>query len=185
VARVVSAIWMVRHPPVAVSGVCYGQLDVATTVDAYEAASLVDREFRQRSSASWDVIWSSPWERAERLARVLASQSGVPMYRDARLAELSFGEWEGKRWSELETTDGARFTSWMRAYDTVAPPGGETADALLARVRSFLLDVEQSAGTVLAVAHAGTIRAARAVRTGARFSEVSHAPVPFLVPERI
>lgn len=176
---------MVRHPPVAVSGICYGQLDVATAMDDSEAAALVVREFRQRSSSSWDVICSSPWERAERLARVLASRSGVPMYHDPRLAELSFGEWEGKRWSDLEMNDGARFTSWMRAYDTVAPPGGETADALLERVRSFLLEVEQGGGTLLAVAHAGTIRAARAVRTGARFSEVAHAPVPFLVPERI
>jgi alpha-ribazole phosphatase len=176
---------MVRHAPVAVTGVCYGQIDVATTMDAFEAAAHVDRAFRERGATRWDMVCSSPWERAAGVARVLAAQSGVRMHRDARLSELSFGEWEGRRYSELEVNDGARFMSWMDAYDTVAPPGGETADALLERVRSFLTEVEQSACTVLAVAHAGTIRAARAVRAGARFSEVAHAPVPFLVPERI
>jgi alpha-ribazole phosphatase len=180
-----SEIWMVRHAPVVVRGVCYGQLDVATTMDASEAATRVEHAFRTMSAERWDVICSSPWERTEELARVLAARSGVVMRRDARLSELSFGEWEGKRYSDIEANDAVRFSSWTRAYDTVAPPGGETADALLERVRSFIREIEQRACTVLAVAHAGTIRAARAVRTGARYSKVSRASVPFLVPERI
>jgi alpha-ribazole phosphatase len=185
VAAVVSKIWMVRHAPVAVTGVCYGQLDVATIMDASEAATRIEHASRVMSAERWDVICSSPWERTEEVARVLAARSGVVMRRDARLSELSFGEWEGKRYSDIETNDAARFSSWMCAYDTIAPPGGETADALLERVRSFILEIELGASTVLAVAHAGTIRAARAVRSGARYSNVARAPVPFLVPERV
>lgn len=176
---------MVRHAPVAAAGVCSGQRDVATLMDAEEAATRVERALSEMNAPRWDAIWSSPWQRAEAVARVLASRSGVAHHRDARLSELSFGQWEGARYSELSANDAERFTAWMRDYDTVAPPGGETANALLERVRRFLVDVEQSHHAVLAVAHAGTIRAARAVRAGVRFSDVVQTPVEFLVPERI
>jgi alpha-ribazole phosphatase len=116
---------------------------------------------------------------------VLGARSGVPVRSDPRLSELAFGAWEGIPFGEIEAHDRERFTAWVRSYETIAPPGGETADQLVARVAHWLSEIESSGNTVLAVAHAGTIRAARAVRAGLTYSGVVHARVEFLVPEKI
>jgi broad specificity phosphatase PhoE len=178
---------MVRHAPVGVAGVCYGQRDVATTMDASSAAAVIEDALSRSGAPPWDEIWTSPWERTFLLAAALAERAGpgTVLGRDARLSELAFGEWEGLTYSEIETRDAARFSRWMLSYDSVAPPGGETADALVARVAHFLADVESSGKTVLAVCHAGTIRAARASRARTRFSSVAMTPVPFLSPEEL
>ena len=180
-----TAIWMVRHAPVRASRLCYGQSNVATRVDAKRAADSIENELRKRDAGPWDELWSSPWERTERVAAVLGARSGVPVRADARLSELSFGAWEGIPFGEIEAHDRERFTAWVEAYETVSPPGGETADQLVARVADWLSEIERTGKTVLAVAHAGTIRAARAVRAGTRYSGVAHTRVEFLVPERI
>lgn len=179
------AVWMVRHAPVRASRLCYGQSNVATRVDANRAADSIESALRKREAGPWDELWSSPWERTERVAAVLSARSGVPARSDARLSELSFGAWEGIPFGEIEAHDRERFTEWVRSYETIAPPGGETADQLVARVADWLSEIENSRKTVLAVAHAGTIRAARAVRAGLRYSGVVHTRVEFLVPERI
>jgi alpha-ribazole phosphatase len=180
-----AAVWMVRHAPVRATRLCYGQSNVATRVDANRAADSIEAEFRKRGAGPWDELWCSPWERTERVAAVLAARSGVPCRSDARLSELSFGAWEGIPYGEIEAHDRERFAEWVRAYDTVAPPGGETADQLRTRVADFLSEIDGSGKTVLIVAHAGTIRAARAVRAGLPYSGVVHTRVEFLVPEKI
>lgn len=179
------AVWMVRHAPVRATRLCYGQSNVATRVDANRAAESIETALRNRGAGPWDELWSSPWERTERVATVLGARAGVPVRSDARLSELAFGEWEGIPYGEIEAHDRERFSEWARAYETVAPPGGETADQLLARVADWLSEIDASGRTVLAIAHAGTIRAARAVRAGLRYSGVVHTRVEFLVPERI
>ena len=180
-----STVWMVRHAPVRASRLCYGQSNVATRVDAKRAADSIEKELRKRNAGPWDELWSSPWERTERVAAVLATRSGVPARSDPRLSELSFGAWEGIPFGEIEAHDRERWTAWVEAYETVAPPGGETADQLVARVADWLAEIDRSGKTVLAVAHAGTIRAARAVRAGLRYSGVVSTRVEFLVPEKI
>jgi hypothetical protein len=68
VAALVTEIWMVRHAPVVVAGVCYGQVDVATTMDDWAAALIVERALQERSAPRWDVVCCSPWQRAEHVA---------------------------------------------------------------------------------------------------------------------
>jgi len=78
----------------------------------------------------------------------------------------AFGLWEGREFAEIERTDAVRFQLWMRAYEVEAPPGGQTAAQLRARVTDWLEERQKTAATILAVTHAGVTRMARAVAAG-------------------
>jgi probable phosphoglycerate mutase len=82
---------------------------------------------------------------------------------DARLKELSFGDWEGLIWDEVEARDpeGARAreaNKWR-----FAPPHGESYADLVARLTPWL---DERDGDAFVVAHGGVARAFMAILAG-------------------
>ncbi|MEM7669600.1 MAG: histidine phosphatase family protein, partial [Pseudomonadota bacterium] len=71
---------------------------------------------------------------------------------------------------------------WAEDPLNTAPPDGETFAALVLRVEAALADLVP--GTVV-VTHAGPIRAARMILTGAGFEQVFAEQVPYAAPIRI
>ena len=137
-------VFLIRHPrPLIEAGVCYGRLDV----DA-EAVPAVAARLRELLPAGVPVI-SSPLRRARRLAEALHAEPRL----DARLAEMDFGEWEGRRCADSER---AQLDAWAADVLHFTPPGGESAAMLQARV---LACAASYAGERLAlVAHSGVMR---------------------------
>jgi alpha-ribazole phosphatase len=187
-----SALWCVRHAPVAVTGVCYGHADVPLQIDAREAAFTVQRALAAGGVALREV-WCSPAARTRSVAEILAAESGASLHVDPRIAELAMGEWEGRPFAEIEQTDAARFARWMAAWRTEAPPGGETVASLVARVTAWLNDRRvaerafDDARHVLAVTHAGVIRAIRAVTRATTYESIldTDGPVTHLALEPV
>jgi alpha-ribazole phosphatase len=163
---------------------CYGQTDMATRVGASTAAAAVANAFVTLSPSPCAAVYTSPWRRTREVAERLAARWDVPLRVDARLSELSFGEWEGRAYADLERTDAERLHRWMQDYEHVPPPGGETAIALVARVSSWLDEVRALGTVILAVTHAGPIRAARALVSGEPYSVQALSPVAHLELER-
>jgi len=180
-----SAIWLVRHAPTLGQGVCYGQSDVAVTLGPVEAARAIGESWTELVRGDPPEIWTSPWARTQPVAEELARRFGVACHVDARLSELSFGAWEGRAFSEIERHDSAQFQRWMKAYEVEAPPLGETAAQLRARVSQWLEERRAASKTVLAVSHAGVIRMGWAIADGLAYSDVAGRPVPHLLPQRI
>jgi alpha-ribazole phosphatase len=178
-------IWLVRHAPTSNTGICYGQSDVPVTLEPVEAAHAIFENWTERSDAGTPEIWSSPWARTLPVAAELARLFGTVCQVDARLSELSFGAWEGRAFSEIERDDAGRFQRWMAAYEREAPPGGETAAELRARVAEWLEERRAAGATVLAVSHAGVIRMSGAIAGGLSYADVAGKPVAHLVPQRI
>jgi alpha-ribazole phosphatase len=177
-----ASLFVARHAPVAVDGICYGQSDIPTQIDANAACDALFAELA-RGDARIDRVWSSPWRRTLEPALRLAERLGVPLEIDGRLSELAFGVWEGRRYAELETD--ATFCAWMKAWRDEAPPGGERVADLMERVRAWHLDTRSRAETALAVTHAGVIRALRAEARGLRYEDMVGDPVPSLRIESI
>ncbi len=176
-------IWLARHARPVAHGTCYGQSDVAVSLSAADAASELRERFAAVHRGAPSELWTSPWARCHDVADELGRAWGIPARADARLAELSFGAWEGRKFAELEADEGFQF--WMRNYETAAPPGGETVAQLRARVGDWLSERETGncGGPVLAITHAGFVRSARAIARGVSYATVVGEPVLHLVPE--
>jgi len=83
---------------------------------------------------------------------------------DVRLRELDFGAYEGRTLATLQEDPGYR--AWVDSAGELAPPGGESAAQLWARLSAWLGEVLARAQTdghqrVLAVSHGGAIRELR------------------------
>ena len=180
-----SSVWLVRHAPTTLMGICYGQSDVPVTPEPAEAARLVAQHWEAEGMNAPSELWTSPWVRAQTVAAELARRWQISLHVDARLSELSFGLWEGREYSEIERTDAVRWEHWMRNYEIEAPPRGETVAQLRARVAAWLEERKADRESVLAVTHAGVVRTARAVVAGMPYSAVVGDAVSHLRPERI
>jgi broad specificity phosphatase PhoE len=115
-----------------------------------------------RSPAQYDYV-SSPLRRARETMDVMREALGLAAddYRvDARLAELSFGEWEGLTYAEVMMRD--KHIVDRREGDKwhFLPPGGESYQQVAVRVGAWYAAAERD--TVVA-AHGGTARALLAV----------------------
>ena len=83
--------------------------------------------------------------------------------REPRLAEMSWGAWEGRKLEELREALGEEMRqNEGRGWD-FRPDGGETPREVYARVASWLREVDRP---TLAVTHRGVIRAILASATG-------------------
>lgn len=86
--------------------------------------------------------------------------------REPRIAEMSWGAWEGRRLEELRAELGeAMRENEARGWD-FRPEGGESPREVLARVRPWLAEVAASGRATLAITHRGVIRAVLAQALG-------------------
>lgn len=141
-------VFLIRHPrPLIEAGVCYGQLDV----DAEDPLPIAAR-LRPLLPPGVALI-SSPLQRALRLAEALHAEPLV----DSRLMEIGFGDWEGRRWDEIERS---AIDAWAADLLHFAPPGGESAARLQRRVAEFADFAATLSGDAVAlVTHSGVMRA--------------------------
>ncbi len=105
----------------------------------------------------WVAAFASPLGRSRESAAIVAARLGAPVEVDQRLAEISYGAWEGRTPEEVRATpEGARrYAAWEARPATVSPPEGESAEAALARILAFAADlgVRFPGGRVVACGH--------------------------------
>jgi broad specificity phosphatase PhoE len=152
---VAARLVLVRHGVAEGAGErCVGRLAApALTAEGREQAVAA----AARLGGAFDLVVSSPARRA----RETAAAWGLPVTLDERLAERSFGEWEGRPWAELWPTVPAEVRREPAAWAAFTPPGGESLAEVAARVRTCVCELTATPGRrVLAVTHAGPLRLA-------------------------
>jgi ribonuclease H / adenosylcobalamin/alpha-ribazole phosphatase len=105
------------------------------------------------------AVISSPLQRAYDTAAAAAKALGLDVAVDDDLIETDFGAWEGLTFAEAAGRDPELHRRWLRDTST-PPPGGESFDAALVRVRRTrerIIDAYQGA-TVLVVSHVTPIK---------------------------
>lgn len=107
---------------------------------------------------------ASPLARAVETARALGAPAELAT--DPRLAEMSWGKWEGWSLTDLRATHGAAMAANEARGLDFRPPGGESPRDVQARIASWLAEVSARGQPILAVTHAGVIRAVLALATG-------------------
>src|SRR5688500_109239 len=111
-------VFLVRHAEPAVTGVMLGQCDPPLSDDGRLAAAALKLPV--------SVAYSSPLLRARETAEAL----DVPVEVLDDLAEISYGEWDGKAWSEIERSDPELAARKLRNWKGTTPPGAEAWPAL-------------------------------------------------------
>ena len=72
---------------------------------------------------------------------------------DPRLAELSYGQWEGFSWKEIEVTHPTALGDWRADPHGYCPPGGETHFDLRRRSAAVLAEIVASGTRTVVVGH--------------------------------
>jgi alpha-ribazole phosphatase/probable phosphoglycerate mutase len=109
---------------------------------------------------SFDAIYTSDLSRAFTTAAMIGQAFSLSPIAVPGLREISFGEWEGLSWEEIESRDRDSAGAWSQAYPYLPAPGGERFEAFQSRVLTEvnLLLTSSSPGSVAVVTHGGVMR---------------------------
>ncbi len=130
-------IYVIRHTAPAIEpGICYGQSDIGLQASFKNDSAKILKKIPRTVVA----VYTSPLVRCKKLAALISCELPIPLHEDARLKELNFGDWEMKRWDEIETIP---LHSWMTDYVNKPCPNGESYQRLYERVESFLIELSQ------------------------------------------
>ncbi|MEM9320771.1 MAG: histidine phosphatase family protein [Pseudomonadota bacterium] len=137
--------WWVRHGPTHVKAFL-GWRDVPADLSDHGAIDRLAAYIPHAPIVASDLL------RARQTASAIAAgRARLPDEPDLR--EFNFGDWDGRHFSEIDE-------EYSRAFwDTpgqIAPPGGESWDAVAARVAACVARLS-GGGDLIAVAHIGVI----------------------------
>src|SRR5690606_42086613 len=100
-------IHLIRHTkPDIEAGICYGQSDI-------QLATSFDKEWteiRKKLPLNVDRLFTSPLSRCTKLSERLAAHFGLLPEKDVRLMEMNFGDWEMKKWDDIDQRE---LNAWM------------------------------------------------------------------------
>ena len=101
-------------------------------------------------------------------ARILSAALGCKCEVCSELGDVDHGLWEGMLLSDLEQRCPRTYRQWRRNPDSVSPPGGESMEDVLGRVREALsrLRPQQTKGTLVMVLPEKLRAAVKALLTG-------------------
>ncbi len=105
-------------------------------------------------------LWTSPLQRALQTAAVVGELTGVEPTVLPGLIESARGAWEGQPIDHIARQSPPLYAAFVSADPGFAFPGGESLRDQVQRTRDALDIVAAGPSPCLAVAHAGTIRAA-------------------------
>ncbi|MCL5257601.1 MAG: histidine phosphatase family protein [Chloroflexi bacterium] len=150
-------LFLVRHGQAEVPGSVYcGQLDPPLSALGREQAKRLQSRLQ---GEEFEAVFSSDLTRAVQTAGIVVAGRGVEIVKMPELRELSFGEWEGLSFGDIESKHPDQLQRWIADPVGSYPPGGESLRALDDRVRSALDRVMSSGlSPVLVVTHGGPLR---------------------------
>jgi broad specificity phosphatase PhoE len=167
-------ILFVRHgeTPYNAEGRLQGQRDIPLNGKGREQASSVGRVLRDRRAGdiarleATGAFYASPLVRTRETMELARSAMGLDPQRyhlNSTLMELTFGDWEGLTWPEVEKRDPAGAKARDADKWRFAPPRGESYEMLVERVRPWL---EAREGDCFVASHGGVARAFLTILAG-------------------
>lgn len=149
---------MLRHADTAWS--TEGRIQGRSDLPLSDAGRVALRSLTLPAECRGMQVVTSPLARCVETAALLGAPDAL---REPRLAEMSWGAWEGRKLADLRVELGvAMAENEARGWD-FRPPGGESPREVLSRVRSWLSELREP---TLAIVHRGVIRAVLASACG-------------------
>lgn len=174
-------ILLVRHGQTQwnVAARCQGQMDSDLTETGRTQADQVGGILKRLMAdiPDWrDVVRlvSSPLGRTQETTRIINRHLDLPVTLDARLAEVSFGDWEGMTRAEIEAAN-----PWLADHGPHGwqfhAPNGERYEGVRERLLGFVAEVDRP---TIAISHGMSGRILRAHYAGLDQDAASRLAVP-------
>lgn len=162
-----------------------GQEDIALNDLGRDQARRNGRTLRERlgEGAAAFRFLASPMARTRETMAIIRSELGLDpavFETDARLVELSFGDWQGHTLAEIARRDpGAVEERELRKWDFV-PPGAsaESYERLARRVAPAFDDLKREGRPTILVAHGGVVRSFFKLYLGMTPRDAAHLSTP-------
>jgi len=159
VGKLTRWFWIRHAPAIDPEGRLYGQRDVDCDCGDSLAFAALAR------AVPANAVWlATPLRRTLKTAAAIkaAGRDGPEPIVEPLFLEQNFGEWQGQIRSEV-----TKYRLWIAAPEAT-PPGGESFNTVMARVRVGIehWTRELRGRDIVAVAHGGTIRSALGVALG-------------------
>ena len=117
-------------------------------------------------------LYTSPLRRARETAAIVGAELALEPETVEALREISFGEWEGCSWEEIQRRWPREFAWCEGDRLNRAPPGGESYGQLMERALPAVEAIRRApGGTAVAVCHSAVIRAVLCAREGMSIGE--------------
>ncbi|MFY9140392.1 MAG: alpha-ribazole phosphatase [Thermacetogeniaceae bacterium] len=135
-----------------------GHTDVELSDTGREQARLLADRLR---SEKIKAVYSSDLKRAYETASILAAPHQLKVQIAEELREINFGVWEGLTFKEISEKYKELAEKWYQSPASVRIPKGETFFEVKERAYNAIMKLlkENDPGTIIVVAHGGTIRA--------------------------
>ena len=93
-----------------------------------------------------DIIYSSPLNRAEKTAEVIARHHNLEVNIVRNLIDIDYGEWQGLPLKEITEKYGEIYRDWLDTPEQVRIPGGECLEDVRGRAMPFVEDAVMRCG---------------------------------------
>ncbi len=151
-------LYLVRHAaPALEPGRCCGSLDIDLSDEGREQARLLAKALGR---VDLTAVYTSPLKRARQTTAEIANRHNLVPHELPGLAEIDFGEFEGRRFEEIAATHPDTYATWMSRPTEVEFPGGERFADFTRRVRETARDIRlaHEREEVAIISHGGPIR---------------------------
>jgi broad specificity phosphatase PhoE len=138
----VPTLYLIRHAEPAITGVLLGQADPPLSEEGRRNAQLL----RLPEPCT---VYTSPLRRAKETAAFLAPEAIVV----PELAEITYGDWDGLAWQEIEQCWPELAAEKLRDWTAVTPPNGESFANFSARVSRAFAQISNAGEPAAVVAH--------------------------------
>ncbi len=175
--RMKTRIIFVRHAEAEgnVNREFHGWTDSSITEKGHLQAQKVAQRLKDEQI---DVIYSSSMKRTMQTAQYIADIKKLPVIRTDKLKEINGGDWEGRKWSELEQTWPHEYDTWENKPHIHKMPNGESMEEFQQRL---LKEVEYIIGnnkgkSICVVTHGTAIRSMMCYFHGCDIGEMMNTP---------
>jgi alpha-ribazole phosphatase/probable phosphoglycerate mutase len=129
----VTRLWLIRHgqPQGEAQGRCYGRLDVGLSI---EGRRQIARVAVRLAGVPLGAVYCSPRRRAVESAHLIAAGHSLTPTPVEGLSELSFGDFEGLTYEEIERDYPSLYQQWMESPTGIQFPNGESFTTMQHRV---------------------------------------------------
>ena len=153
-------LYMLRHGETAwnterrMQGSKNSDLTARGRVQALAMGRTLKRELEREPGPT--IFLRSPLGRTRETSDIIGQELGLSASdwrEDIRLAELSYGSWEGFSWAEIEIDHPTALADWRADPHGYCPPGGETHFELRRRCETMLAEIATSNTRTVVVSH--------------------------------